>query len=287
MKKKLIFLALVAVGCGVGFGELGSETTEGEDIASTDQMLSSRLRTEFGPKARVQRVFGKGQQLLVGVAVEDAMEATDHVPSMAIASYDPRADKLEVVEREVVYREARRLGNDFALLTHDGELRLRGRDGSARVLAKGVYGDIYATADGARVAFAAKPVRTDVDPDAEASIRIVDRDGNLKAVADLPGLDSRPMVSPDGKTVLFIADVTGIASFFRTTVDGETPVQLTNIGIAPGISRDAPPAGFVPPPISNYSVEWVSADVLQYDAGDAFWTINVRTGAAAPVGGAK
>jgi hypothetical protein len=287
MKKKLIFLALVAVGCGVGFGEFGSETTEGEDIASTDQMLSSRLRTEFGPKARVQRVFGKGQQMLVGVAVEDAMEATDHIPGMAIASYDPRADKLDVVEREVVYREARRLGNDFALLTQDGELRLRGRDGSAKVLAKGVYGDIYATADGNRVAFTARPTRTDVDPDVEASITLVDRNGNSKRVADLPGQDSRPMVSPDGKTVVFIADVTGVASFFRTTVDGETPVQLTNIGIAPGISRDAPPAGFVPPPISNYSVEWVSADVLKYNAGDAFWTINVRTGAAAPVGGAQ
>jgi hypothetical protein len=66
-------------------------------------------------------------------------------------------------------------------------------------------------------------------------------------------------------------------------------VQLTNVGLENWMLAQAVPDTFVPPPVSNYAMEWVDKDTLRYNAGGGeFWKINVRTGKAAPdLGGDK
>ncbi len=51
--------------------------------------------------------------------------------------------------------------------------------------------------------------------------------------------------------------------------------------IVAGLEREGAPEGFEPPPLSADRVEWVSADVVRYDAGDGeLWEVDVRTGVA-------
>jgi len=89
--------------------------------------------------------------------------------------------------------------------------------------------------------------------------------------------------------VVFVSGRTTVASFYVTTVDGAQARQLTNQGLENWMLFEGVPASFVPPPVSNHHMEWVSDDVLRYNAGGGeFWKLNVRTGQAAPdLGGEK
>jgi len=153
------------------------------------------------------------------------------------------------------------------------------------VLAQKVGGDLFPTAKGdALVATMAGNGEGH-----ETSVAIIDMNGRVKVLADGPGIDATPSISPDGKTVVFVSGRTSVASFFVTTVDGAAPKQLTNIGMESHMLFGGAPEGFVPPPVSSHHMEWVSDDVLRYNAGGGeFWKINVRTGQAAPdLGGEK
>jgi hypothetical protein len=89
--------------------------------------------------------------------------------------------------------------------------------------------------------------------------------------------------------VVFVSGRTSVASFFRTTVDGAEPVQLTNKGLSAWLLSQGEPSDFVPPPVSNYAMEWVDENTLRYNAGGGeFWKLDVRTGEASPdLGGDK
>lgn len=257
-------------------------------VTKAREHLVPAVAKEFGPKARFVHLFGQGRGMLAGVVAEIPAEplGTDELPLLAIVQYDEETGAVRVVDREFKYREARTVGRDVALLDGEGNLRLREANGRERLLARGVGGDLFPTAKGDAL------VATLIMDGAhahETSVGLIDLKGRVKVLADGPGVDATPSISPDGRTVVFVSGRTTVASFYVTTVDGDAPRQLTNVGMDSTMLFGGPPKGFVPPPVSSHHMEWVSDDVLRYNAGGGeFWKLNVRTGEAAPdLGGEK
>lgn len=288
MRRVMGMAAAVVALAGCGTSTLSvSSPSESEQMAAVEHKLSARLEQEFGKGARVQAVIPAGGELLVGVATEALPQDGDEIPTMGFARYDEKADALTVVARETSFTDARTWGTDTALVSDEGALILRGDGDVERTVATGVLGELHAAPDGAS---AAVTLTGESVEDAETKVALVRKDGTLTVIADGAGSDTRPMISPDGKTVVFVSGRTGVASFFRTTVEGGEPVQLTNVALEAGAPNEdeSDPAGFVPPPASAARSEFVDADTLRFDAGDGeLWTLNIRTGAAARVGGAK
>jgi len=257
-------------------------------IEKARERLVPAVEKEFGPKARFVHLFGQGRGMLAGVVAEIPEQplGTDDLPLLAIVQYDETTGAVSVVDREFKYREARSVGPHVALLDGQGNLRLRERGGRERVLAKGVGGDLFPTAKGDALVATMQSTSTETH---ETSVALIDLKGQVKLLADGPGVDAAPSISPDGKTVVFVSGRTSVASFYVTTVEGEEARQLTNVGLENWMLFEGIPASFVPPPVSSHHMEWVSEDVLRYNAGGGkFWTINVRTGQAAPdLGGDK
>ncbi|WNG62432.1 hypothetical protein F0U59_02970 [Archangium gephyra] len=255
-------------------------------VQSAREKLVPAIAKEFGPKARLIHLYGHGANALAGIMAEPPSEATGDIPLLAIVGWNERTGAMRVVDREFKYREARSVGTQVALLEANGDLRLREANGRTRLLAQRVGGDLFPTPKGD--ALLATLTRTGNEAH-ETSIGIVDLTGRVKEIADGPGVDAMPSISPDGKTVVFVSGRTTVASFFRTTVDGAEPVQLTNKGLSAWLLSQGEPADFVPPPVSNYAMEWVDDDTLRYNAGGGeFWKLNVRTGEASPdLGGGK
>lgn len=255
-------------------------------VQSAREKLVPAIEKAFGPKARLIHLYGHGASTLAGVIAEPPTEATGDIPLLAIVGWNERTGATRVVAREFKYREARTVGPHVALLEANGDLRLREGNGRERLLAQRVGGDLFPTPKGD--ALLATLTRTGNEPH-ETSIGIVDLTGRVKELADGPGVDAMPSISPDGKTVVFVSGRTSVASFFRTTVDGAEPVQLTNKGLSAWLLSQGEPADFVPPPVSNYAMEWVDENTLRYNAGGGeFWKLDVRTGEASPdLGGEK
>ncbi|SEM06932.1 TolB protein [Stigmatella aurantiaca] len=257
-------------------------------VTKARERLVPAVAKEFGPKARFIHLFGQGRVMLAGVVAEIPEQplGTDELPLLAIVQYDEVTGAVRVVDRAFKYREARSVGQDVALLDGEGNLRLREANSRERLLARGVGGDLFPTAKGdALVA----TLQTSTSHKHETSVGIIDLKGQVKVLADGPGVDATPSISPDGRTVIFVSGRTTVASFYVTDVDGAEPRQLTNVGLENWMLFGGPPKEFVPPPVSSHHMEWLSNDVLRYNAGGgAFWTLNVRTGAAAPdLGGDK
>lgn len=78
-----------------------------------------------------------------------------------------------------------------------------------------------------------------------------------------------PVVSPDGTSVIYTSSITGIASLWKTDLQGNHK-QLTNIGIQPGQGR--PPIGFLPTPAGRHPTLW-AGEWLVFDAGGALWAV--------------
>lgn len=256
-------------------------------IKKAHERITPEVAKEFGPKARFVHLFGQGRNMMAGIIEEipAGEPATDDVPLLAIVQYDEPTGAVRVVDREFKYREARSVGPHVALLDGQGNLRLREPNGRERLLAQKVGGDLFPTAKGD--ALVATLVGNGEGH--ETSVGIIDLNGRVKVLADGPGIDATPSISPDGKTVVFVSGRTSVASFFVTTVDGAEPKQLTNVGLESHMLYGGAPTSFVPPPVSSHHMEWVNNDVLRYNAGGGeFWKLNVRTGqAAADLGGEK
>ncbi|NOJ92165.1 hypothetical protein HMI51_04295 [Corallococcus coralloides] len=255
-------------------------------VTKARESLVPAVAKEFGPKARFIHLFGQGQGMLAGVVAEIPAEplGTDELPLLAIVRYDESTGAVRVVAREFKYREARSVGTDVALLEGDGTLRMRDAHGQDRLLARGVGGDLFPTAKGD--ALVATLLMNSEGPH-ETAVGLIDLQGRVKVLANGPGVDATPSISPDGRTVVFVSGRTSVASFYVTNVEGAPARQLTNVGLENWMLFGGPPKEFVPPPVSTHHMEWLNEDVLRYNAGGgAFWKLNVRTGHAAPdVGG--
>nr|WP_240672544.1 hypothetical protein [Corallococcus coralloides] len=255
-------------------------------VTKARESLVPAVAKAFGPKARFIHLFGQGQGMLAGVVAEIPAEplGTDELPLLAIVRYDESTGAVRVVARDFKYREARSVGTDVALLEGDGTLRMRDAHGQDRLLARGVGGDLFPTAKGD--ALVATLLMNSEGPH-ETAVGLIDLQGRVKVLADGPGVDATPSISPDGRTVVFVSGRTSVASFYVTNVEGAPARQLTNVGLENWMLFGGPPKEFVPPPVSTHHMEWLNEDVLRYNAGGgAFWKLNVRTGHAAPeVGG--
>lgn len=285
MKKHAFLAAAVAcAGCSTTELDIDSRRPEAEEINNIQHQLSERLEQRFGKGARVQQVFGRDERLLIGVAVADRVEDSDIRSPVALAKYDVASDALEVVAERAEYKEAKVLSSGLAVVSAEGELRIRSADGAEQVLAKDVKGEVSETPGGALLATFEGGTR----PRGDSAVLLTAPTGDITLIADGEGVDDRPSLSPDQKTVVFVSGRTGVASLWRTDLDGSEPVQLTNTNLVVGEERSGPPEGFVPPPVMADRIEWVSEDVVRYDAGDAeMWSVNVRTGEATREGGVR
>ncbi len=278
-----LFLSMAALTLAATTSASAAERMNPSDVRRINKARERIVPTvakEFGPKARFIHLYGQGRTMMAGVVAEvpENAPATDDVPLLAIVQYDEPTGAVRVVAREFKYREARALGPHVALLDGEGNLRLREPSGRERQLAQRVGGDLFPTAKGDAL------VATLMGNEGhETAVGIIDLNGRVKVLADGPGVDATPSISPDGKTVVFVSARTSVASFYVTSVEGEEPRQLTNVGLENYMLFGGAPAGFVPPPVSSHHMEWLSNDVLRYNAGGGeFWKINVRTGQAAP-----
>jgi hypothetical protein len=273
-------LTLAAAGCGLSVVETGKS----DELGSSEHLLTARVREVFGASAQVRETYGAGDRVVVAVALEPSEPESDVIPPVALGAFDKHDSSLEVLAREALFREARLLGDGrAALVSDDGQLQLRAKDGALTLLATQVRGDVTPSADGASLALTLVGPEGD---DGETAVALTDLSGNLQVLADSDGVDDRPALSPDGQTVVFVSGRSGVASLWRTTTTAEAAVQLTNVGLEP-TGDDVEPRGFVPPPVSGARLTWVSNDVLRYDAGGGeYWQVNVRTGNATREGGA-
>ncbi|MFP2929008.1 TolB family protein [Pyxidicoccus sp. 3LG] len=282
MKKPILATALFTLAAASAMAADRMNPADLRRISKARESLVPAVAKEFGPKARFVHLFGQGRGMLAGVVAEIPTEplGTDDLPLLAIVRYDEATGAVRVVDREFKYREARSVGPAVALLDGKGNLSLREPDGRERLLAQGVGGDLFPTAKGdALVA----TLQMAGDRLHETSVGIIDMTGRVKVLADGPGVDATPSISPDGRTVVFVSGRTTVASFYVTDVEGAAPKQLTNVGLENWMLFGGPPKGFVPPPVSSHHMEWVGDDVLRYNAGGGeFWKLDVRTGEAAP-----
>ena len=97
-------------------------------------------------------------------------------------------------------------------------------------------------------------------------------DGLRRRLTDTPGVDDRPVWSPDGRKILFVSGRTGIASLWVMGRDGSGMTQVTNKGIRGGIGRA--PEGFVPVPLSTKTIVWEGGEKVTYAAGDGHWRVD-------------
>lgn len=282
MKQLVLSLAALLLAASSAQAAGRMNPSDARRVQKARERIVPAVEKEFGPKARFVQLFGQGRNMMAGVVEEipEQLHGTDVLPLLAIVQYDEPTGAVRVVAREFKYREARAVGQRVALLDGEGNLRLREANGQERVLAKGVGGDLFPTAKGDALVATMMAAN---EHSHETSVAFIDLKGRVKVLADGPGVDATPTISPDGKTVVFVSGRTSVASFYVTTVDGAPARQLTNIGLDNVMLFGGAPAGFVPPPVSSHHMEWVSDDVLRYNAGGGeFWKLNVRTGQAAP-----
>ncbi len=279
MRKNWLLVGVVLAGCGVSTVEMSGD--EADERGSLQHSLNVRLTEQFGEGARIQRIFGKGEELLLGVTTESEVVESDVRLPLGLARYQPAKGTLQVVESEQRFVEGLRLGDATALIGDDGALTLKDATGKVTLLSSVAQSDLIATPKNDRLVFTEA---VDNEGPGDTAIAITDLAGVRRILADGDGVDDRPAISPDGKTVVFVSGRTGIASLWRTTLEGEAPVQLTNLGLESLVRAEddeSDPAGFVPPPVAHDRIEWVDADHLRYDSGGgAFWQVDVRSGVA-------
>lgn len=279
MRKNWMLTGLVLVGCGVSTAQMSGN--EDEELGAVQHSLDVKLRQHFGEGARVQRIFGQGEEVLLGVTSVAVAPESDVQPSLGLARYRPADGSLAVLELDQRFREALQLGGALALIDEAGSLNFKDAAGTIIPLGGGVQGDLVATLDAKSLLFTQV---ADEEAEGESAIAITDLTGARRVLADGTGVDDRPALSPDGRTVVFISGRTGIASLWRTSLDGEEAVQVTNRGLETLVRTEedeSDPAGFVPPPVSHDRLEWVDADHIRYDAGGGtFWQVDVRSGVA-------
>lgn len=278
------FMAAAAVfGASCGTATALEGTTEPDRLGQVHHELSVRIEEKFGKGARLKQIFGFGDSAVLGIALEAKVEESDVRQPVALARYQEARGTLTVIAQQAEFKEGLLLPRSTALLTSQGELKLRGQDGAERTIASHVKGDLTQGPAGALL-FTRE---NELAGEGETAVVLTDAEGQQQTLADGEGVDDRASVSSDGVTVVFVSGRSGIASLWRTTVAGAAPVQLTNAAIVAGVEREGAPEGFVPPPVSADRLEWLSADVVRYDAGDGeLWRVDVRTGAATREGGA-
>jgi hypothetical protein len=189
------------------------------------------------------------------------------------------------VEEPEVTPQGRLAGAGQVLLDEQRRLVVRGADGVDREIARDAADARVESSDGRRrVAFTQLPPGRAIAPDTTGHLVVLDLDrGTRRTVTDHP-LDSSPFIVPGSDDVLFVSGRTGIASLWLAS-PGRAPRQLTNVGM-----RRLDPASFVPVP--GRELTWIAGTrravfVARYGGEATRWEIDVDTGAARRLGGAR
>jgi hypothetical protein len=142
----------------------------------------------------------------------------------------------------------------------DGLLRLELGE-QDRILAEEVVGAPALSADGRRIALAHRgpgPGLSVLD-----AVEITDAGVEVRRLVD-EGAPDRVALTPDGDTVAYVHNATGIASVWVIPFIGGTPTQLTNVDLVRIPGQE--PVGFVPPPhdgplrIDGDRITWIAPD---------------------------
>lgn len=275
---------VLAAGCTSGQTlEVNDNLSEEEILSKNEHALSSRIKEQFGQNARLTAAVEQGTLTVLHVANEPSPIDSDAVLPVAIAIHDTKADALTVPAATFEYKEARALTGRTALVKASGELELLKADGSKVTLAQSIKGDLQIAGNNGLLATQNHPE----DGESNSRVVLISEAGVSKVIADGIGTDDRAVVSPDGKTVLFVSGRTGVASFFVTSLEGGDAVQLTNTELVLSLDGESAPEGFVPVPVNLSRLTWLSPDSVRFDAGaNEMWTLNIRTAVATKVGGA-
>jgi TolB protein len=67
--------------------------------------------------------------------------------------------------------------------------------------------------------------------------------GSFLQVTDFPGVERQPSLSPDGKSVVYVSDVSGNDDLYLLRVGGRNPVNLTADSPAPDYAPSFSPDG--------------------------------------------
>jgi WD40-like Beta Propeller Repeat len=159
-----------------------------------------------------------------------------------------------------------------ALVAEGGALRMRpfGDDTQTVAVDADVLPEVAFSPDDRFLVYAR------LDPMGESDLWLVAAPWTATPIrlTDWVGTEDRPVVSPDGRAVAFVAGRTGIASLWTFILaDGATTaVQLTNVGLehvqhASGVA----PEGFIPPP-DKTTLRW-DQDGLSWVAQKQRWTV--------------
>jgi len=103
-------------------------------------------------------------------------------------------------------------------------------------------------------------------------------EGRVIRLTDRPGVDDRPVWSPDGGKILFVSGRCGLASLWVMSPDGGNKAQVTNKGVRGGTGHA--PEGFVPVPLSAKDVSWEENDRIIYPCPEGSWRVDLNLGKA-------
>lgn len=87
------------------------------------------------------------------------------------------------------------------------------------------------------------------------------------------GAEDRPLWSPDGERLAFVASTDGLPSVWVLDIATGATTRLTNEGVAANKRPGRAPDGFVPPP-DGQRFEWTATGLL-WTADQAVWTVEV------------
>jgi WD40 repeat protein len=185
--------------------------------------------------------LGKSGTLVIGlgkivIAPNDKVEK-----GMNLALYDPSMGKTSVIVKDVIRAYPAPSGNAIAVLSLDFTFRIY-EDGKLKetgIKERGLQAAWFP--DGKKFVFAAYP--EDWTPEKMASpesqeeffrltnadLFIYDIESREKSPLVIhKELDYNPVISPDGKKIIFVSTRTHYASFYEVDINGENLKQLTN-----------------------------------------------------------
>ncbi len=268
----ILFLAGALAACERG----GSDPAS---LARSQARLEAVVDALRLPRERLVVFDARGDRVLVGLVAELPPEISVPVRRHSLIEIDLGGPTARRLGEDVGY--AAFISRERIALTRHGGLYLFGGPSEDPLLPR-VDDDFAVAPAGDLLA-----VVRDFDGMGQSEIDLFQLETRTtQPLVRSPGRDDRPFFIPGGGRLLFVSSRTGLASFHAIDLaTGETR-QLTNAGLRGG--GGLLPPDFVPPPDSRGTAFFSADRRFVYDAGGRdLWSLDLATGAAAPLGRAR